>query len=127
MSITSRVLPYDEWERLPEYMDAVTMRLRPSECRMCVVEDAHGRIIAHSMLYPSLYAEDTHIEPEWRKHPAVCRALWRLMHRSAAELGHAFMVSTVFSEEARALLLHDRVRGEIIHGQQIVFPVRSQA
>lgn len=123
--MTSRILPIEEWDRLPEYMDDVTMRLRPCQTRVCVVEDDAGNIIGRSMLYPTLYAEDTWIDPAYRKHPAVARHLWGLMHTAAADLGFEFMVSTVLSEDAKALLLRPEVRGEVMPGQQIAFPVQG--
>lgn len=104
----SRVLEYEEWHKIPEYMDHVLVHLRPKECRMCVVEH-EGEIVGRWLLYPALLAEDLWIHPEYRKRVSVARRLWSIVHRCASELGYARMVSSVTDPAVTPLLLHEGI------------------
>ncbi len=123
--MTSRILPFEEWHRLPEYMDPVLMEAKPSQSRMCVVEDDHGQIIGRSMLYPILCAEDVWIDPAYRGSPIVARPLWRLMHTAAHDLGFRHMMSTPTTAIARQILEHPSVKSDPFPSLPIAFPVQE--
>lgn len=121
--MTARVLPIEEWDRLPEYMDPVLMNAKPGASAMCVVED-NGEIVARWLLYPVLYAEDLWIAPAYRKRSSVTVRLWRLVHRSAARLGFSWLVSTVVTQEAATAI--DALAGsQVMPGVTVVHPVRG--
>lgn len=123
MSLVARVLPIAEWDRLPEYMNPVLMNAKPGASAMCVVEDK-GEIVARWLLYPVLYAEDAWIAPAYRQRVSVTRRLWRLVHKAAAGLGYAHMVSTAMTDDAQQILAH--VRGvEVMPGPVMAFPVQE--
>lgn len=120
--MTARVLPYEEWSKLPEYMDPVLIELTPKTCRMCVVEH-DGEIIGRWLLYPALFAEDLWVHPDYRKRVSVGRKLWRLVHRCAAELGFVRMVSSITDESMAGLVA--RAGGETMP-TMVTYPVRER-
>lgn len=122
--MTARVLEFEEWSRLPEYMDEVLKTLRPSTSRMCVVENEQGDIVARWLLYPALLAEDLWIDPRYRGKVSVGRKLWRLMHRAAAGLGFARVVSAVVDKELMPLVAHPKLGAEALP-LMVTFPVRG--
>ena len=105
--MTARMLPIEEWDRLPEYMDPVLMRVRPCESRMCVVEDDHGEIVGRVLLYPIWLAEDAWVREDVRGNPGVGRQLLRVVRQAATELGVDVVASALGSADA-VTLLHDR-------------------
>lgn len=120
----ARVLPYESWDRLPEYMDAVVMNLRPGTSRVCVVENEQGDIVARWLLYPALMAEDLWVHPDYCQKVSVTRKLWRLVHRCAAELGFTQLVSAVVDDAPLPLLRHRRLNAETLP-LMVTFPVRE--
>ena len=122
--MTARVLPFEEWEKLPEYMDPVTMTLLPGRSRVCVVEH-EGEIIARWMLYPILLAEDLWIDPRYRKQVGVGRRLWRLAQSAAKELGFGHLVSAAVTEDAQQLVAHPFLRSEVLPGPLVAYPVKE--
>ena len=123
--MTSRVLEFEEWARLPEYMDPVLMTCRPGTSRMCVVENDEGEIVARWLLYPVLFAEDAWIDPRYRKRVGVTRRLWRLVQSAARDLGFGHMVSTAITDDAQRLLQHPSIQSEVMPGPMMVYPVKE--
>ena len=122
--MTARVLDYAEWDRLPDYMDPVLMRIRPVESRVCVVENDQGEIVARWLLYPALLAEDLWIHPDYRKRVSVGRKLWRLVQSAARELGFTQMVSSVMTDDVRALVTHPSMQSAVLP-PMVVYPVKG--
>lgn len=120
----ARVLDYEEWSKMPEYMDAVVTNLRPGTSRICVVENAQGEIVAHWLLYPVLFAEDLWVHPDFRHKVSVGRKLWRMVHRCATELGFSHLVSAAPDADAQQLFNHPSLRSEPMP-TMMVYPVRS--
>lgn len=122
--MTARVLPYESWDRLPDYMDPVLVNLRPGTSRVCVVENEQGEIVARWLLYPVLFAEDLYVDPRYRQNVSVTRKLWRLVHRCAAELGFTQLVSAVVDDVPLPLLRHKRLQAETMP-LMVTYPVRG--
>lgn len=123
--MTARVLPYEEWHKIPEHMDPVLVGLRPGQSRICVVENEQGEIVARWLLYPVLFAEDLWVHPDYRQRVSVGRKLWRLVHRAATELGFGHLLVTAMDQEIRDLLAHPGVRSERMPDSMYVFPVQG--
>jgi hypothetical protein len=119
--VISRVLPFEEWHKLPEYMDPVLQEMRPGQSRVCVVEDENGNIIGRWMLYPALMAEDLWIDPSYRRKTSVARRLWSAMRAAASELGFARVVSAPMDDGIR-LVTHPSVRAEPLP-PMVTYPV----
>lgn len=117
--MTARVLPIEEWDRLPEYMDPVLMQAKPSQSAMCVVENDEGEIVARWLLYPALLAEDAWIDPRYRRHAGVARKLWRVVTESARRLGFTHAIAHPTTEYAHRIL---RKRAEAMP-MSVVFPM----
>ena len=124
--MTARVLPYEEWSRLPEYMDPVTTTVTPSTARMCVVEDDAGEIVARWMVYTVCFAEDLWVRPSCRRRAGVWKLLWRQVHRAATELGFGTVLSTAWTPEAVSLLEHPSVGAELWPAPLMAFPVKER-
>ncbi len=120
----SRVLEYEEWDRLPAEMDPVLMEAKPGQSRMCVVEDEHGEIVARWLLYPVLMAESLWIRPDYRNKVSVGRKLWRLVHRAASELGFKRFVSVPMDDGIDAVL-NPTLKAELMPKFMVTFPVRE--
>jgi len=118
------VLPFEEWHRLPEYLDPVLVEARPGHTRICVIENEQGEIVARWLLYPALLAEDLWIDPRYRQKASVGRKLWRLMHSAAAGLGFARVVSAVVDTEMLPMVAHPRLGAEMLP-TMVTFPVRG--
>lgn len=123
--MTARCLTYEEWHRLPEFMDAVLMEAKPGQSRMCVVEDEHGEIVARWLLYPVLMAESLWIRPDHRHKVSVGRKLWRLVHHAATELGFRRFVSVPMDDGIEAVLHHPSLKAELMPKFMVTFPVQE--
>jgi len=119
--MTARILPFEEWHRLPEYMDPALMEMRPGQSRVCVIENKAGEIVGRWLLYPALLAEDLWIDPRYRRRIGVGRRLWRLMRSAARDLGFRRVVSAPMDDGIR-LVTHPSVRAERLP-PMVTYPV----
>jgi len=113
--VKARVLPHEEWHRLPEYMDPVLATMRPSQSRVCVVEDEAGAIVGRATIYPVWFVEDLWVDPAHRRQIRVGRRLWRLIKRALRELGVQTVASTFSdSPEVPALVVRQSLQAEVL-------------
>jgi hypothetical protein len=120
--MTSRVLPFDEWHRLPESLDPILMELSPVKSRICVVEDK-GEIVAHWLLFPVIHAECVWIAPKKRKTGRTAKKLIDLMRETARELGVDRVVGSSDSEPVTRLLAKPMMGGIPIPALMVTLPV----
>lgn len=122
--MTSRVLPFEEWDRLPEHLAPLIAALRPSDCRVLVVED-NGEIVGRWILFPMLHAEAIEIAPSHRKKGSVARRLLQLMYRSAKELGFDRVWTASDDAEVTKVLAHPMLNAVPIPALPFVLPVKG--
>ncbi len=103
--MTARVLDFSEWERLPEELDPILMKLSPGTSRVCVIENEEGVIVAHWLLMPVLHAECLYIAPGHRGRVSVGRRLLALMQQTARSLGWDRVSTASMSEDVTRMLL----------------------
>lgn len=123
--MTSRILPFSEWERLPEELDPILMGLTPGTSRICVVED-EGRIIGRWLVFPVLHAECIEIDASYRRSGGVARRLLRLMKQAAQSLGFDRVWTASASEDVTKLLSHPRLGAVPIAALSFVLPVGKE-
>ena len=119
--MTSRILPFEEWDRLPEYMDPIIASMSPGSCRICVVEDA-GDIVGHLLLFPVLHAEGLWIAPQHRKRVSVLRHLLTRMKSGARSLGFDRVWGASDSDEMTRILAHVKLDGRLVPAISVVLP-----
>ena len=119
--ITSRVLPFEEWAKLPESLDPMLMGMRPGTCRVCVVE-RDGEIVAHWLLFPVLHAECVWIAPQERR-GMVARRLLRIMRSAARSLGFDRVWSGTTEASVTRLMTHKALNAAVVPGLPFVMPV----
>ena len=117
----ARVLPFAEWERLPESLDPMLAAMAPGSCRVCVVEE-DGEIVAHWLLFPVLHAECVWIAPKKRK-GSVARRLLRIMKAAAKDLGFDRVWSNTTQDDVTQLMSHPALHALIVPGLPFVIPV----
>ena len=120
--MTSRVLPFTEWHRLPESLDPILMELSPVQSRICVVEDK-GEIVAHWLLFPVIHAECVWIAPAKRKTGRTAKKLIDLMRETARGLGVERVMGATISEDVTKLLANPLLSGEPIPALMFMLPV----
>jgi len=123
--MTSRVLPVEEWSRMPESLDPLIMSLAPGSCRVLVVED-DGEIVGRWILFPVLHAEAVDIAPAYRKRGGVARRLLSLMYRSARELGFDRVWTASDSEDVTRILAHPSLGAVPVPALPFVLPVKGR-
>lgn len=119
--MTSRVLTYEEWHRLPEELDPILTDMSPVKGSVCVVEE-NGEIVARWILMPVLLAECVWIAPE-RRRTKVVTALLDLMKRTARSLGYERVRVASISDEITKLLCNPKLRCEVVPGLPFVMQV----
>lgn len=101
----ARVLPFEEWERLPESLDAILAEMRPGTSRVCVVEE-NGEIVGRWLLVPTMNAHCLEIAPRKRKTARVGLHLLNLMKDTVRSLGFDQVVTASDSDDVTRLLAH---------------------
>ena len=119
--ITSRVLPFHLWDKLPESLDPMLMGMKPGTCRVCVVED-DGEIVAHWLLFPVLHAECVWIAPQKRR-GMIARRLLRIMRLAAKDLGFDRVWSGTTDSDVTKLMAHRALNATVVPGLPFVMPV----
>ena len=120
--MTSSVLPFDEWEKLPEELDPVLCNIQPGTSRVLVVEDA-GQIVGRWLLIPVLHAECLEIAPDYRKGVSVGRRLLRLMRETAKAMGVSHIWTASNSEAVTRMLAHPSIGASPVPALPFILPV----
>lgn len=100
---TARILPPEEWNRLP---DEVTRALHPLHSVVIVVEDLAGDIVARWVAMNQVYMEGLFIEEHARKNPAVAGRLLTLMMGTLRALGASSILTLVQETPVQHLAAH---------------------
>lgn len=120
----TRVLPITEWDKLPESLDPIVMKLLPSRSRVVVVED-DGEIVGHVLVFMIAHAECLEIAPKYRKKASVLRRLLKGMYAAANELGVDRVWAASVSAEMTGILAHPSLSGTPIPALSVVLPVKG--
>jgi len=123
MSLTTRLLPSEEWPKL-EGTEAETVwpHLTP-DAKVMVVED-DGAIVGCWLLLPTWHAECVWVHPDRRTKGSVARRLWHYMHTMARAMGLKAVVTSATDDHVRHLLV--RHGAMELSGTHYVIPVRTQ-
>jgi hypothetical protein len=106
--MTDRVLPPEEWGKLPPCdLATVRDRLDPRVTMIAVVEDEAGRILACWAAMTMVHVEGVWIDPAYRKSSVALR-LWRRMQRIVHEWGATSVLTGANTPEITALLTRKR-------------------
>ena len=122
--MTARVLPKDEWHRLPGDVPVASIATAYADPQWLVVEE-EGRIVARWLLTPMLHAELLWIAPDRRKSPSIGRRLLQLMRETARTLGFSFVWAASESAEVTTLLVHPRVGAIPVPVLPFLLPVKE--
>lgn len=99
MVYTSRILPAEEWDRLPT---EVTHTLNPDFSYVAVVE-MDGEIVARWAALNTVHLEGLFIEEAHRQHPAVARQLMTTMFQTLKGVGVVSVVTIIQDPGVQAL------------------------
>jgi hypothetical protein len=120
--MTARELPPAEWHRLQGTpLGEVVASLRPSCCRVVVVENEAGRIVGHWMVITATHAEAVWVDPDHQKRGAVARKLWTLMSEIVRSQGASHVFTAAESPDVAALI--ERHQGVKLPGTHYMLPV----
>lgn len=82
----ARILPREEWGRLPDDAVALYNTLRPEDVAVLVVEDA-GEIVARMAVMRAIHWESFWMAPDAVGNAGITRALLRAAGQKASEWG----------------------------------------
>lgn len=104
MTLTSRVLPRDEWGKLDACPEAAAIwrHLVDSQAEMVVVENDAGAIVGHFVLVPVLHAHGLWVDERYR-HVGVFRALFAAVSKRVRVLGRDSVWTCADTDVVRGL------------------------
>ena len=123
--MTSRELPFDEWDRLPTEMDRLLTMIRPCETSIRVVEE-QGDIVAHAVFYRTVHIDGVGVAESHRHSPAV----WRHLLAELDAVGdhfdcdHAWAASA--TDEMTKVMTHPRLQAEAVPALPFLLALRRQ-
>ena len=103
MSLTSRVLPVQEWDKLLAFEPYATQGLPPDEHWIITAVERDGRLIACSAIFDTVHWDIFQILPEEQGNPAVAKHLILASLRTLDDLGVSSVHLTL--DEARTDLV----------------------
>lgn len=99
----SRLLPIEEWPRLPEHFQTLLPHVQPSDVQILVVEDG-DRIVATWAVMRIVHVEGIWIDAEYRGRVGVARRLYLATMAAARQWTTGWAMTGADSDEVRALL-----------------------
>lgn len=121
-AITTRMLPAEEWaEKLADTELAPHLdRLRPDSCGVAVVE-VDGRVVACWAAMTIVHVEGLWVDPAYRKHPGVGRALVTTMAEDLKRAGVPEVLTVAI--EPAVEILAEKVGGTKVPGSLWAIPL----
>ena len=104
MSLTSRVLPRDEWPRLADTYLSEVWTVLPESAQVVVVENDQHTIVGTCTLLTALHAEGFGIADDYRARGVVARMLMREVADRAEAAGYHAVLGGASSEEMATYL-----------------------
>jgi len=104
--MTTRILPPAEWHKLAGTELAYLATLRDGPCRVVVVEDPDGTIVACWGLMTVVHAEGFWVAPDHRGKAGIMRTLLRQASAEAKAMGANVVWTCSMSEQVTRLLSH---------------------
>jgi hypothetical protein len=125
VSLSTRILPREEYERLKgTEVESVAAQL-PDTARVVVVE-REGRIVGTWTLLPIVHAECVWIAEDERGRGSVARRLLAGLSATAREVfGVGRVWTAARDEDTRTQDLIAALRGELVPGRHYVMPLPS--
>ena len=103
--LTTRVLPPDEWQRLPEAdLPALLAYVAPEDVQVMVVED-RGQIVGCWAVLRMTHVEGLWIAPEYRGHVGVARRLLTATVRAARAWAHGWVMTGATTPQITTMLM----------------------
>ena len=118
--MTARELPPSEWHRLSATYLGVFRHVLTPHCRVLVVEDEDGQIIASWSLLPAYHAEGVEVKPGYER---AGLPLMRLMRQTAESLGITHVVTASDTPTVDGIL--HKLGAQPISGQHYVLSISS--
>src|SRR6185369_7105001 len=105
MSLTTRILPADEWSKLTgTELETVYPFCRPESTTVIAVETPEGQIVGCWALMQVFHAEGIWIAPDYRQRVSVGRHLWRAMKAHLRGLGAKAVITAAVNDGVRAMI-----------------------
>jgi hypothetical protein len=105
MSLTTRVLPPDDWPRLADTdLRDVWALLSPSSAQVLVVEDEAGAIVGHCVIATWIHAEGFGVREDHRNRGDVWRRLLHAIGETSREVGNGGVIAGAASAEMAGYL-----------------------
>lgn len=124
MSLSSRVLPRDQYVRLVgTYVEDLAPLMRPDDGEVLVVE-RDGVIVGAWVLLRVWHAECLWVDPEERRHVSVLRRLWKALCQRARELNARTVCTSSDRDEIASML--QRFGATVIPGTPWVLPLERK-
>lgn len=124
MTLSSRILPRDEWGKLDACPEAATIwrHLVDSQAEMVVAENEAGEIVGHFVLVPVLHAHGLWVDERYR-HVGVFRALFAAVSTRVRELGRDSVWTCADTDVVRALWA--RLGATVVAGDHYMLPAQQ--
>lgn len=122
--MTTRLLPPEEWHRLPAVIGDLLPHMVPEDVQVVVIEDATGAIVGTWTAARMVHLEGLWIAPEHRGRPSVARRLYQAGRAAAAQWTAGWAMTGAASDDVRSLL--DRVGAVRLPLDTYVLPLRKQ-
>lgn len=119
---TARILPREEWDRLPEDVAAFCATLNPEDVAPVVVEDA-GVIVARLLVMRAPHLESFWIAPEYAGNAGVTRALLRGATEQALQWGPTWVMAN--AEPGAMCDTLERLGGQWLPVHTFMLPLRK--
>ena len=104
MSLTTRVLPPEEWERLAETDAGQLALVLNQETATVIGVERDGVLVGCAAVYPALHVDGLWIAETERKRTSIARRLWAAIRGEMTRRGTRGAVAGAVSDEMRGVL-----------------------